>query len=183
MKARLWVGLLSAALSAGAAGCASSTTKKLNLPPLETVQKVEVPRYLGTWYEIASFPQSFQEGCHATSATYSLRDDGELDVLNQCRKGSLDGELDTAEGRARIVDRDTNAKLEVSFFRPFWGDYWIIDLDPEYRWAVVGHPSRDYLWILARERRLDPAVYSGILARLREVHRYPLERLAETPQP
>ncbi|MCK6546997.1 lipocalin family protein [Myxococcota bacterium] len=165
-----------------ATSCASSTTKELGLPPLQTVAKVELPRYLGTWYEIASFPQSFQEGCHATTATYTLRDDGEIDVRNACNKGSLDGELDTAEGRARIVDATTNAKLEVSFFRPFWGDYWIIELDPEYRWAVVGHPGRDYLWILSRAPQMAPEEYERIVTRLRDVHRYQVERLVKTAQ-
>jgi len=174
-----------ALLLASATACASrqSTTERESLPPLQTVERVELPRYLGTWYEIASFPQRFQEGCTATTATYSLRDDGQIDVLNRCRKGGLDGELDEAKGRARVVDETTNAKLEVSFFRPFWGDYWIIDLDPEgYEYAVVGHPGRDYLWIQSREPQLAPAVYEGILARLRE-QRYDTSRLVKTLQP
>lgn len=98
-------------------------------------------------------------------------------------KGGLDGKEDEATGRARVVDETTNAMLEVSFFRPFWGDYWIIDLDPEYQWAVVGHPGRDYLWILAREPALDPAVYDGILNRLEDDHEYDLSRLQKTLQP
>ena len=113
------------------AGCATSTTQRLRLPPLQTVAHVDLSRYLGTWYEIANFPQSFQRGCTATTATYTLRADGDIDVLNRCRKGSLDGEEKSALGRARVVDRATNAKLEVSFFRPFWGDYWIIDLSDD----------------------------------------------------
>ncbi|MCA9649339.1 MAG: lipocalin family protein [Myxococcales bacterium] len=165
-----------------AAGCASSATERGALPALQTVQHVELPRYLGTWYEIASVPQRFQRGCTATTADYSLRDDGEIDVLNRCRKESLDGERDEAKGRARVVDSKTNAKLEVSFFRPFWGDYWIIDLDEDYRWAVVGHPGRDYLWILSREPTLDPEVYEGILERLRAQH-YDTARLVRTLQP
>jgi apolipoprotein D and lipocalin family protein len=83
-------------------------------------------------------------------ATYTIRGDGDIDVLNRCRKDSLDGKEKSALGRAKVVDRTTNAKLEVSFFRPFWGDYWIIDLDADYRYAVVGHPGREYLWILSR---------------------------------
>ena len=133
-----------------AAGCATSTTERLRLPPLEPVAHVDLSRYLGTWYEIASFPQSFQRGCTATTATYTLRDDGQIDVVNRCRKGSPDGPEKVAHGRARVVDRSSNAKLEVSFFRPFWGDYWIIDLGADYEYAVAGHPGRDYLWILSR---------------------------------
>src|SRR5689334_835885 len=92
-----------------AAGCATSTTQRLRLSPLETVAHVDLLRYLGTWHEIASFPQSFQRGCTATTATYTLRADGDIDVLNLCRKGSIDGEEKSALGRARIVDRATNA--------------------------------------------------------------------------
>ena len=161
-------------------GCAT-TTSRLGLPPLETVPHVEVQRYLGTWYELASIPQRFQRGCTATTATYSLRPDGELDVLNKCRMDSVDGVEKTATGRARVVDAATNAKLEVSFFRPFWGDYWIIDLDPEYQYAVVGHPGRDYLWILSRTAHVEPAVYDGIVAKLTQ-QGYPLDRLVRPLQ-
>jgi apolipoprotein D and lipocalin family protein len=99
------------------AGCVTTTTDRLSLPPLQTVPPVELDRYLGTWFEIASFPQKFQAGCTATTARYSLRADGEIDVGNRCLKNGLEEE---ARGRARVVDRATNAKLEVSFFRPFW---------------------------------------------------------------
>lgn len=149
---------------------------------METVDQVELSRYLGTWYEIASYPQRFQKGCTGTTATYSLRDDGTIDVLNQCFKDSLDGKLDVAEGRARVVDTGSSAKLEVSFFRPFWGDYWIIDLGPEYEYAVVGHPGRDYLWILSRQPQLDSVVRNQINERLQAQH-YDLSRLRETLQP
>jgi len=166
---------------AALAGCATTTTERLRLPPLETVERVELGRYLGTWYEIASFPQRFQRGCTATTATYALRDDGRIDVLNSCRKGSLDGELATARGLARVVDRVTGARLEVSFFRPFWGDYWIIDLGRDYEYAVVGHPSRDYLWILSRTPALPEATFRGILARL-QAQGYETARLVKTLQ-
>jgi apolipoprotein D and lipocalin family protein len=142
---------------------------------------VDLERYLGTWYEIASFPHPFQRGCTATTATYSKRPDGEIDVLNRCRRGSLDGEEDSARGRARVVDPATNAKLEVTFFWPFWGDYWILDLGPDYEYAVVGHPCREYLWILSRTPTLPGPVYDGILARLRE-QGYEVERLNRTLQ-
>ena len=148
-------------------GCAASTTERLGLPPLTTVAAVDLGKYTGTWYEIASYPQSFQKGCTATTATYTARPDGEINVVNRCRRGSLQADVDTAEGRARVVDTTTNAKLEVSFFRPFWGDYWIIQLAPDYSYAVVGHPGRDYLWILSRTPQLDEPVYQGILAKLK----------------
>jgi apolipoprotein D and lipocalin family protein len=134
--------------------------------PLETVDSVDLERYLGRWYEIASYPMYFQRGCTATTADYSLRKDGLIEVINSCRKESVDGKLKQAKGRAKIVDPTTNAKLKVSFFGPFWGPYWIIDLDPEYQWAVVGVPSRKYLWILCRTPQMDQAVYREIVARL-----------------
>jgi apolipoprotein D and lipocalin family protein len=151
--------------------------------PLDVVDEVELERYLGRWYEIASFPQRFQEGCVATTATYTFREDGRIRVENECRDGSFDGEFRRVEGVAWVTDpSETPAKLKVQFFWPFRGDYWIIELDPEYRYAVVGHPSRDYLWILARTPTLDPAVYETLLARI-EAQGYDLERLSRTPQP
>ncbi|HVE86554.1 MAG TPA: lipocalin family protein [Myxococcales bacterium] len=164
-----------------AAGCATSTTARLDLPPLQTVPRVDLSRYTGTWYEIASFPQGFQRGCTATTATYSLRDDGDIAVLNRCRQGRVDGREQSATGRVRVVDPSTNAKLEVSFFGPFWGDYWVIDLGPSYEYAVVGHPSRDYLWILSRQPTMDPERYEEILRRL-EAKGYQTARLVRTVQ-
>lgn len=161
--------------------CATTTTERLGLPPLETVEHVDVERYMGLWYEIAAFPQRFQKGCTGTTATYTLRSDGQVDVLNRCRKDSLDGKKKAAKGRARVVDAETHAKLEVSFFRPFWGDYWVIDLGEEYEYAVVGHPGRDYLWILSRTRAMDPGVYDTIVAGL-AARGYEVEKLRKTLQ-
>lgn len=163
-------------------GCGTSATSRLHLPALRTVARVDLNRYLGTWYEIASFPQRFQRGCTGTSATYTLRADGQIQVLNRCHKDFLEGEEKSAKGIARVVDRTTGAKLEVSFFRPFWGDYWIIDLGADYDYAVVGHPSRDYLWILSRTPTMEAATYDGILTRLR-AQGYEVERLHRTLQP
>jgi len=161
--------------------CSTTSTVRSGLPALQTVASVDLQRYLGTWYEIASFPQSFQRGCTATTATYSLKDDGEIEVLNRCRKGSLTGRETTALGRARVTDTATNARLEVSFFGPFWGDYWIVDLGQDYEYAVVGHPGRDYLWILSRTPELEDGVYAGILERL-VAQGYDTARLARTLQ-
>jgi apolipoprotein D and lipocalin family protein len=137
---------------------------------------------MGTWYEIASYPQTFQEGCTGTTANYTLRDDGEVDVVNRCFLGDLQGEESVAEGRARVVDTSTNAKLEVSFFRPFWGDYWIIELGDQYDYAVVGHPGRDYLWVLSRTPRMADGLYENIVTGLRDRHRYDVTRLKRTLQ-
>jgi len=151
-------------------------------PPLEVVESVDLDRYLGTWYEIASYPAWFQRGCTAVTAQYSLRDDGLIRVVNSCNKGSLDGKLKQSTGRAKVVDGSNNAKLKVSFFGPFWGDYWIVDLDPKYRWAVVGVPSRKYLWILSRTRSMDEALYQEIVGRL-QAKGYDKARLVRTLQP
>jgi apolipoprotein D and lipocalin family protein len=157
----------------------TTTTERLHLPPLRTVPRVDLERYLGTWYEIAAFPQRFQRGCTATTAEYTLRDDGDIDVVNRCRKDAPDGPEKVARGRARVVDRATNAKLEVSFFRPFWGDYWVVELGEDYGHAVVGHPSRDYLWILARKPSMSPELYDTILRKL-SAQGYETGRLVRT---
>ena len=150
--------------------------------PLATVERVDLQKYLGKWYEIASYPAWFQKGCTASTAEYSLLPDGRIRVVNSCRKESLDGPLKKSRGKAEVVDTTTNAKLKVWFFWPFKGNYWIIDLDPEYRWAVVGEPKRKYLWILSRTPTMDPATYEEILSRLTAKH-YDPDRLQKTEQP
>lgn len=158
-------------------GCAAPDR---SLPPLQTVADVELQRYAGTWYEIARFPHRFQRDCFASRAVYSLQDDGLIGVYNECRKGAADGPVKSVRGKARVVDKQTNAKLEVSFVWPFWGDYWIIDLDPDYQWAVVGHPNRSYLWILSRQETLNEEVLSGIKIRLQQ-QGYDLQELLMSP--
>jgi len=160
--------------------CAAASTSKL--PPLSTVPSVDLKRYLGTWYEIASYPQWFQKGCVAVKAEYSLRDDGAIRVINSCRTETFDGELRLAKGKAWVVDTQSNAKLKVRFFWPFSGDYWIIDLGADYEYAVVGAPGRDYLWILSRTPAMSTAVLDGILARL-EAQGYDTSKLAPTKHP
>lgn len=130
--------------------------------PLPTVKQVDLNQYLGTWYEIARYENTFEKGCSDISATYSFRDDGKIKVLNQCFK---DGEWDEAIGKAYAVD-ETNSKLKVSFFGPFYGNYWIIMLGEAYEYAVIGEPSREYLWILARDTQLSPKTQEMILQKL-----------------
>jgi apolipoprotein D and lipocalin family protein len=143
---------------------------------------VDLHRYAGVWYEVARYPHRFQEGCYGSRATYTLRDDGRVGVLNECRQGGPDGPLRTADGVAKVVDPVTNAKLKVSFFWPFYGDYWVIDLGRDYEYAVVGHPSRQYLWILSRTPDLPAETYEAILARLRSVG-YDTQRLIRADSP
>jgi apolipoprotein D and lipocalin family protein len=132
------------------------------LPPLQTVAHVDLNRYLGLWYEIGRYPNSFQKGCLGSTAMYTARPDGKIDVLNSCRD-EQDGSLREANGRAWVVDNTSNARLKVSFFWPFRGDYWIIDLGREYEYAVVGTPNRRYLWILSRTPEMHHDILEIIL--------------------
>ena len=132
---------------------------------LRVVDSVDLSRYVGTWYEIARLPNSFQKKCaDSVTANYTLRADGKVGVVNRCRKPS--GDYTTAKGKAKIVDKQTNAKLKVTFFWPFYGDYWILDLGQNYEYAVVGDPSRKYLWILSRTPRMDEALYQELLSKM-----------------
>jgi apolipoprotein D and lipocalin family protein len=139
---------------------------------LNTVESVDLERYVGLWYEIAKIPNRFQKKCaRGTTAEYTLREDGKITVVNRCYKE--DGSLMEAEGVAKIEDAVTNAKLKVSFvaflgWRPFWGDYWVIGLDDDYQWAIVGDPDRKYGWVLARTPELEEEVLAGIYERLGE---------------
>jgi apolipoprotein D and lipocalin family protein len=160
-------------------GCAPTGP---GLPPLQTVAQVDLQRYMGTWYEIASYPHRFQKGCVASRADYELQADGRVKVVNQCREDRLDGPVRKVTGTARVIDAATNARLEVSFFRPFWGEYWIIALDAGYHWVVVGHPSREYLWILSRTPAMDETVYRQLLGGL-TAQGYDPARLRRTLQP
>ncbi len=143
--------LLPLLLTVTLTACAAAADER---PVVTTVRAVDLARYAGVWHEIARIPNRFQRQCvRGTTATYSLRQDGDIDVVNRC--GVEDGGVDEARGVARIVDPMSRAKLQVSFvsffgWRPFWGDYWVIGLDEDYRWAIVGHPDRGYGWVLAR---------------------------------
>lgn len=148
-----------------------------SVPP-EVVPQVDLSRYAGEWYEIASFPQHFQKGCSDSRAGYRLRDDGDVDVLNSCFRN---GKVDTARGKAWVVDKNTNAKLKVSFFWPFRGDYWIIELGKDYDFAVVSDPSMRYLWILSRTPNMDEPKYLELVARLK-TRGFDVARLTRTEQ-
>ncbi len=122
---------------------------------VQAVPQVDLGRYVGLWYEIASFPMFFQRKCIGdTTAEYAAKDAGKISVRNRCR--TEDGFIE-AQGRATVVPESGNGRLKVSFFWPFSSDYWIIGLDDEYRWALVGNPNRKYLWLLSRTPQLDAA--------------------------
>jgi apolipoprotein D and lipocalin family protein len=126
---------------------------------LETVAKVELDKYLGKWYEIAHLPAGFQNDCNQTTATYSLLSNGNVSVLNECIKNF---QIQKSQRNRKIVDKQSGAKLKVTFFWPFYGDYWIIKLGTEYDYAVVGTPNRKYLWVLSRTPSMDKKLYSEI---------------------
>ena len=127
-----------------------------------SVAAVDLARYSGTWFEIASFPMFFQRNCLGdTTAEYAALPDGVISVHNRCRTGSG---FDAATGKATVVEGTGNAQLKVSFFWPFKADYWVIGLDPDYRWAVVGNPNRKYLWVLSRTSQLPPDLLKAALA-------------------
>ncbi len=126
---------------------------------IKTVDSVDLQKYIGTWYEIAKIPNSFQDHCvKNTTASYEINEEGNIIVVNKCI--DEDGEIDDAEGLAKVVDKKTNSKLKVSFvslfgWQLFWGDYWILGLESNYKYAVIGTPSRKYGWILSRTPKME----------------------------
>ncbi len=145
--------------------CASPPVNRSAEPPL-SVKAVEVDRYIGRWYEIARYENWFEKGCEGVTAEYAKRPDGKITVLNTCREGDPAGKEKIAKGVARVVDPPNNAKLKVSFFGPFEGDYWVLDRADDYSWSLVGEPSGRFLWILARAPKLDAAVKDDLIGRL-----------------
>jgi apolipoprotein D and lipocalin family protein len=167
--------LLGLAASALLTACASNPVK-----PLPTVPKVELPRYMGTWHEVARLPVFFQRGCTQSTAEYHLNADGTVAVTNRCLKNGKPKEV---RGTARAVD-ETNAVLEVRFDTWFslfiprarQGNYFIIWLAPDYSAAAVGTPDRKCLWILARRPALPPATYRGVVEHCRRLG-FPVDNL------
>lgn len=165
------------------AGTAQAQTA---LPPLTPVPALDVPRYMGTWYELAKYPNVFQKKCaHSTQATYSLQADGRVQVRNRCK--TEQGEWIEALGAARQVGGPTSAQLNVrfapewlSFIPMVWGDYWVFDLDPQYQWALVGEPRREYLWVLSRTPQLPEATVQQLMDKLAAAG-FDLQRLELSP--
>jgi apolipoprotein D and lipocalin family protein len=153
---RFGIGLL------GAFSVAQATSAQVSL---QTVSNVDLNRYTGRWYEIAKYPNRFERMCDRNvTATYAFSSGGKISVVNACT--TREGKLTQSSGWAKVVDQKTGSKLKVTFFWPFFGDYWIIDLGPNYENAVVGEPSRKYLWILSRTAKMDDKQYAEIASRL-----------------
>lgn len=155
--------------------------------PLRTVESLDVPRYMGTWFEIAKYPNRFQKQCVAnTSAEYSLQKDGTVKVINRCQLSN--GEMEEVVGQARQIGGLTSPRLEVRFAPAWlswlpmvWGDYWIIDLDPEYQLVAVSEPKREFLWVLSRTQQVNPNKYDALRQRL-NAKGFDLNRLELSPQ-
>lgn len=175
MRAPLLVLPLVLALSA----CVSGPSGNPNPP--QPAKAVELDRYLGKWYEVARYDMRFEKGCEGVTAEYSKRPDGLIRVLNTCRKGAVDGPVKVAEGKAKVVDPATNAKLKVSFFGPFFGDYWVLDHADDYSWSIVGEGSGRYLWLLSRTIPTD-ADRAALTARAKALG-YDTAMLRPTKQP
>ena len=145
------------------------------------IKNFDLNRYLGTWYEIARFPHSFEKNLVGVTATYSLRPDGKVRVENAGYKGTLDGKRDVAVGKARLAGKPDEGHLKVSFFLFFYADYYIMDMDPDYRWALIGSKSDKYLWILSRTPMMDDETYYLILEKAVSLG-YDLTELYRVPQ-
>ncbi len=184
MKKRSLTLLLLTVAAVAVTGCAGLQRGPVgNAAVPEPAKPVDLNRYAGLWYEIARYEFGFQRGCEGVTAEYSLREDGQVGVLNTCRQDSLDGEVRTAEARARVVDGSDNAKLKVSFWGPFYvGDYWVLDRADDYSWSIVGEPSGRNLWLLSRSPQPSAQVRETVMNRARELG-YDLSILRPTRQP
>ena len=159
---------LAAAFACSSSDQASAQSTREQTFDNSTVSSVDLDRYLGTWYEIARFDHSFERNMQGVQANYSKRDDGLIRVINSGYKGGLDGKFKKAEGKARFPDPDVTSKLQVAFFLNFWGDYYVMELAEDYRYALVGSSKQKYLWILSRTPELAAADKEYLTRRISE---------------
>jgi apolipoprotein D and lipocalin family protein len=150
-------------------------------PPLDVAQNVDLSRFSGKWYEIARLPRTTQTDCHGTTAFYTQNSDGTLTFVNQCNVGAQAGPVKTISMSASVPDTTVPAKLALNI-AGMTGDYWILEVDSNYQYAVIGHPSRLYFWILSRAPTLDTATVQGIVSRAQSNH-FEMSQLEYTPQP
>ena len=146
------------------------------------VKNLEIEKYLGKWYEIARYNHRFERGLVGVTATYSMRDDGKIKVVNEGLKKTLKGAKSVSVGKAKIPDPNVPSKLKVSFFLFFYGDYFVMELDENYQWAVIGSSSDNYLWILSRTPQMDEKLYGDLLKRLID-RGYDVSKLIKVEQP
>jgi apolipoprotein D and lipocalin family protein len=184
----LLIGMAAASLQLASLKVAAQTTATpATLPTVATIAALDVPRYMGTWYEIAKFPNRFQAKCVAnTRAQYLAQTDGSVQVLNSC--ATADGNTIDALGKAIQVGAASSPKLQVRFAPAWlswlpqvWGDYWVIDLDADYQLAAVSDAKREYLWVLSRTPQVNAKAYDALLKRLKSQH-FDVQKLERTPQ-
>lgn len=190
-----WAIVLACTMPFALGACVGSPGPVGNVAVPEPAKPVELTAYLGTWYEYARYDAPFQEGCEGVTADYSLKEDtgretsaaSNIRVVNSCYKGGLDGKFEQSTGRAKVVEGSDGAKLKVSFFGPFFGDYWVLDrgepdADGLYQWSIVGEPSGRYLWMLTREAVPGDERKAMLEARVRELG-YDWDLVRVTKQP
>jgi apolipoprotein D and lipocalin family protein len=189
LRKRLWlvIGFAAANMQLVSLKVAAQTAAApAALPPVATIAALDVPRYMGTWYEVAKFPNRFQAKCTAnTRAQYLAQNDGSVQVLNSCT--TADGTMD-ALGLAKQLGEATSPKLQVRFAPAWlswlpqvWGDYWVIDLDTDYQLAAVSDAKREYLWVLSRTPQVNTKAYAALLERLKAQH-FDVQKLERTAQ-
>ena len=171
-KTTLFLSILVLVSAWSIVGSKATATEKL--PELETVDFVDLEKYSGKWYEVASIPKNFQKGCSNTTAEYSRGKRGNITVINTC---TVNGKQNRGKATAFIADKSSNSKLKVQFFWPFRGDYWIIELDENYEYAVVGSPDRESLWILSRHPYISPVVLEELFDKIENKHLYDLSKI------
>ena len=171
---RTFITILLAMLSLGCANGQNKTS-------MEPVKELDLERYLGTWYEIARFPHSFERNLVGVTATYSIKKNGKIEVLNQGYKHTLDGKHKRAKAFAKIPNPAQPSRLKVYFFWPFGGEYIVMDLDKDYQWAIVGSNSPNYLWILSRTPQMEQSLYDSITDKAKLLG-YDISQLEKVPQ-
>ncbi len=164
---RIYYSLLIAVSIIAGTGC-SQAQNKMNKIDKTTVQELDLDKYLGKWYEIARYPHRFEKDLQGVTATYSMRPDGKIKVLNQGYQGSVDGPKSIAVGKAKRNKNGIPSQFRVSFFWIFYADYFVLELEPNYQWALVGSSSDDFLWILSRSSKMDESTYHHILQLARD---------------
>ena len=152
-----------------------------DMKPLNTVDHVDIDKYLGKWYEIARLPNSFEKGLICCTADYSMREDGKITVLNSGHPDKNPEKVETAKGKAWLPDKDVTSKLKVQFFWPFRGDYYIFHLDDDYQYVLVGAPNRKYLWLLSRTPAIEDALFNELME-IAKTNDFDISTIYKTPQ-
>jgi len=158
--------------------CCTVKSQKMNLP---VVKEVDIERYMSVWYEIARFPHRFEKDLVGVTATYTLKENGKITVINQGYKHTLDGQHKKAKGRGRIPDKSQPGRLQVTFFLCFWADYLILELDKDYQYVLIGSSTPDYLWVLCRQPEMDTGIYQMLVDKAESLG-YDISKLEKVKQ-